>query len=169
MLTNSLQNICEYSCKKSFFIKRLICSALWIFTIKKNNSFFSLMTFFDQIIFAIRKLECKISFCFSMRRIISYWLFVCTSIIRISWINISKIFDVAYVDEATFFIKKLLIINRFLIFFERVINFTFSLKKRFVVITFFFYFFSSLQTFNQFLDEEHSQIVLFALLFYLED
>jgi hypothetical protein len=28
LLTNSSQNICEYSCKKSFFIKRLICSAL---------------------------------------------------------------------------------------------------------------------------------------------
>jgi hypothetical protein len=98
------------------------------------------MTLFDQIIFAIHKLECKISLCFSMRRIIFCWLLICTSITRISWINISKILNIAYVDETTFFIKKLLIINRFLIFFERVINFTFSLKKRFVVITFFFYF-----------------------------
>ncbi len=98
------------------------------------------MTFFDQIILAIRKFECKISFCFSMRRIIFCWLFICTSIIRISWINISKILDIAYVDEATFFIKELLIINRVLIFFERVINFTFSLKRRFVVITFSFIF-----------------------------
>ncbi len=32
-----------------------------------------------------------------------------------------------------------------------------------------FYLFDSLQTFNQFLDEEHSQIVLLALFFYLED
>ncbi len=30
LLINSSQNICEYSCKKSSFIKRLICSALWI-------------------------------------------------------------------------------------------------------------------------------------------
>ncbi len=112
-----------------------------IFIINDDNSFSSLMTFFDQITFAILKLECKISFCFSMRRIIFCWLLICTSIIHISWINISKILDIAYVDEATFFIKKLLIINRFLIFFERVINFTFSLKRRFVVITFFFSFF----------------------------
>ncbi len=33
-----------------------------------------------------------------------------------------------------------MIVNRFLIFFERIINFTFSLKKRFVVITFSFIF-----------------------------
>jgi hypothetical protein len=32
-----------------------------------------------------------------------------------------------------------------------------------------FYFLDSLQTFNQFLDEEHSQTVLLVLLFYLED
>ncbi len=140
LLTNNSQNICEYLCKRSFFIKRLIYSALWIFTINEDNSFFLLMTFFDQIIFAIRKFECKISFCFLMRRIISCWLLVCTSITRISWINISKILDIVYVDKATFFIKKLLIINRFLIFFERIINFTFSLKKRFVVITFSFIF-----------------------------
>jgi hypothetical protein len=140
LLTNNSQNICEYSCKRSSFISRLICSALWVFIINEDNSFFSLMTLFDQTILAIRKLECKISFCFSMRRIISCWLFICTSITRISWINISKILDIAYADEATFFIKKLLIINRFLIFFERVINFTFSLKRRFVIITFFFIF-----------------------------
>ncbi len=140
LLTNSSQDICEYSCKKSSLIRRLICSALWIFTINEDSSFSSLMTLFDQIILAIRKLECKVSFCFSMRRIIFCWLFVCTSIIRISWINISKILDIAYADEATFFIKKLLIINRFLIFFKRVINFTSSLKRRFVVITFFFIF-----------------------------
>jgi hypothetical protein len=84
LLTNNSQDICEYSCKKSSFIKRLICSALWIFTINEDNSFSSLMTFFDQIILAIRKFECKVSFCFLMRRIISYWLLVCTSIIRIS-------------------------------------------------------------------------------------
>jgi hypothetical protein len=140
LLTNSSQDICEYSCKKSFFIRRLICSALWIFTINEDNFFSSLMTFFDQTTLAIRKFEYKVSFCFSMRRIIFYWLFICTSIIRTSWINISKILDIAYVNEATFFIKELLIINRFLIFFERVINFTFSLKRRFVVITFFFIF-----------------------------
>jgi hypothetical protein len=140
LLTNNSQNICVYSCKRSFFIKRLICSTLWIFTINDDNFFSSLMTLFDQIIVAIRKLECKISFCFSMRRIIFCWLFVCTSITRTSWVNISKILDIAYIDETTFFIKELLIINRFLIFFERVINFTFSLKRRFVVITFFFIF-----------------------------
>jgi hypothetical protein len=67
-------------------------------------------------------------------------LIICISITLISWINISKIFDIIYVDEAIFFIKELLIINRFLIFFESVINFTFSLKKRFVVITFFLFF-----------------------------
>ncbi len=98
------------------------------------------MTLFDQIILAIRRLECKISFWFSMRRMIFCWLFICTSIIRILWVNISKILDIVYVDEATLFIKELLIVNRFLIFFERVINFTFSLKKRFVVITFSFIF-----------------------------
>ncbi len=140
LLTNNSQNICEYSCKRSFFIKRLICFALWIFTINEDNSFSSLMTLFDQIILAIRKFECRISFCFSMRRIIFCWLLVCMSIIRISWVNISKILDIAYVDEATFFIRELLIINRFLVFFERVINFTSSLKKRFVVITFSFIF-----------------------------
>ncbi len=140
LLTNSSQNICEYSCKRSSLIKRLICSALWIFTINEDNFFSSLMTLFDQIILAIRRFECKVSFYFSMRRIIFCWLFVCTSIIRTSWVNISKILDIAYVDEATFFIKELLIINRFLMFFERVINFTSSLKKRLVVITFFFIF-----------------------------
>ncbi len=102
--------------------------------------FFSLMTLLDQITFAIRRFECKISFCFSMRRIIFCWLFVCTSITHTSWVNISKILDIAYADEATFFIKELLIVSRFLAFFERVINFTFSLKKRLVVITFFFIF-----------------------------
>jgi hypothetical protein len=110
LLINSSQNIYVYSCKRSSFIKRLICSTLWIFTINDDNFFVSLITLFDQIIFAIRKLECKISFCFSMRRIIFCWLLVCTSITRISWINISKILDIAYVDEATFFIKELLII-----------------------------------------------------------
>ncbi len=140
LLTNSSQNICEYSCKRSFLIKRLICSALWVFTINEDNSFSSLMTLFDQTILAIRRFECKVSFCFSMRRIISCWLFVCTSIIRTSWVNISKILDIAYADEATFFIKELLIINRFLVFFERIINFTFSLKRCFVVITFSFIF-----------------------------
>jgi hypothetical protein len=70
LLTNSLQNICEYSCKRSFYINRLICSTLWIFTIKNDNFFSSLMTLFDQTTFAIRKVECKISFCFSMRWII---------------------------------------------------------------------------------------------------
>ncbi len=140
LLTNNSQNICEYSCKRSSFIKQLICSTLWIFTINDDNSFSSLMTFFDQIILAIRRLECKISFCFLMRRIIFCWLLICTSIIRISWINISKILDIAYVDEATLLNKKWLIINRFLIFFERVISFTFSLKRRFVVIIFFFIF-----------------------------
>jgi hypothetical protein len=140
LLTNSSQDICVYLCKKSSLIRRLICSALWIFTINDDNSFSSLMTLFDQIILAIRKFECKISFCFSMRRIIFCWLLVCTSITRISWVNTSKILDIAYVDEATFFIKELLIISRFLIFFERVINFTFSLKRRFVIITFSFIF-----------------------------
>jgi hypothetical protein len=47
LLTNSSQDICVYSCKRSSFIKRLICSALWIFTINDDNSFFSLMTLFD--------------------------------------------------------------------------------------------------------------------------
>jgi hypothetical protein len=70
LLTNSSQDICEYSCKRSSLMKQLICSTLWIFTINDDYSFFSLMTLFDQIILAIRKLECKISFCFSMRRII---------------------------------------------------------------------------------------------------
>ncbi len=140
LLTNSSHDICEYLCKNSFFIKQLICSTLWIFTINDDNFFSSLMTLFDQIILAIRKFEYKISFCFSMRRMIFCWLFVCTSIIRISWINISKILDIAYVDEATLFINELLIVNRFLTFFERIINITFSLKRRFVVITFFFIF-----------------------------
>jgi hypothetical protein len=105
LLTNSSQNICVYSCKRSSLIKRLICSTLWIFTINDDSSFSSLMTLLDQTILAIRKFECKISFCFSMRRIIFCWLLVCTSITRISWVNISKILDIAYVDEATFFIK----------------------------------------------------------------
>jgi hypothetical protein len=39
LLTNSSHDICEYSCKNSFFIKRLICSALWIFTISDDNFF----------------------------------------------------------------------------------------------------------------------------------
>ncbi len=140
LLTKNSQNICVYSCKRSSLIKRLIYSTLWIFTINDDNFFSSLMTLLDQIILAIRRLKCKISFCFSVRRIIFCWLLVCTSIMRISWINISKILDIAYVDEATFFIKKLLIISRFLTFFKRVINFTFSLRRRFVVITFFFIF-----------------------------
>jgi hypothetical protein len=70
LLTNNSQDICVYLCKRSSFDKRLICSALWIFTINDDSFFSSLMTLLDQIIFAIRKLECKISFCFSMRRII---------------------------------------------------------------------------------------------------
>jgi hypothetical protein len=45
--------------------------------------FSSLMTFFDQIIFAIRKFECKILLCFSIRRIIFCWLIIYTSITRI--------------------------------------------------------------------------------------
>jgi hypothetical protein len=113
---------------------------LWIFAINDDNSFFSLMTFFDQITFAIRKLKCKISFCFSMRRIIFCWLIIYTSIRRIFWVNISKFLDIAYIDETTFFVKELLIVNRFLIFFKRVINSTSSLKKRFVIIIFFFIF-----------------------------
>jgi hypothetical protein len=84
LLTNNSQDICVYSCKKSSLIKRLICSALWIFIINDDNSFSSLMTFFDQTTLTIRKLECKISFCFSMRRIIFCWLLVCTLITRIS-------------------------------------------------------------------------------------
>ncbi len=43
------------------------------------------------------------------------------------------------------------------------------IEKTFCRHHIFFYLFDSLQTFNQLLDEEHSQIVLFALLFYLED
>ncbi len=101
--------------------------------------FFSLLTtFFDHAILTIFKLECKISFCFFMRRMIFCWFVVWTSTTRTSWINISKILDITYVDEITCFNDELSNINRFLIFFERVINFMFSLNKRRVVITFFF-------------------------------
>jgi hypothetical protein len=166
LLTNSSYDICEYLCKNSFFIKRLICSTLWIFTISDDNFFSSLITFFDQITFAIRRLECKISFCFSMRRRIFCWLFIRTSIIRISWINILKILDIAYVDEATFFINELLIVNRFLIFFERIINFTFLLKKRFVVITSFFIFSVRCRRSINFLTKSNRRL-FFSLCFFI--
>jgi hypothetical protein len=124
------------------------------------------MTFFDQTIFAIWRLECKILFYFSMRRMIFCWLFVCTSIICISWINISKILDIAYIDEATFFINELLIVNRFLIFFERVINFTLSLNKRFVVITFFFIFSARCKRSISFLTKSNRRL-FFSLYFFI--
>jgi hypothetical protein len=51
----------------------LICSALWVFTINEDSSFPSLMALLGQATLAIRRPGCKVSFCFSMRRIISCW------------------------------------------------------------------------------------------------
>ncbi len=75
-----------------------------------------------------------------MRFIIFCWFFVWTSTTRTSWVNTSKILKTAYIDDVTCFNNELLIVNLFLIFSERVINFTFSLSKRRAIITFSFIF-----------------------------
>ncbi len=140
LLTNNSHEICEYSCRRSSLIRRFVCFALCVFTIKDDSFFSSLIALLDQATFAMRKPGCKVSFCLSIRWMIFCWLDVCTSITRTSWASISNVLSVAYADEATCFISELLIVRRFLAFSERVMIFTFSLERRFVVITSFFIF-----------------------------
>ncbi len=167
LLTNNSHEICEYSCKRSFLIRRFVCFAMCFFTIKNDSFFFSLIAFLDQITFAMRKLECKISFCFSIRWMIFFWLIVYTSITRTSWVSTSNVLSVAYADEATCFINELLIVRRFLAFFERVMIFTSSLKKRLVVITSFFIFSIFCRRFINFLTKNARRLFFFfAFLFW---
>ncbi len=161
LLTNNSHEICEYSCKRSSLIRRFVCFALCVFTIKDDNFFLSLIALLDQTTFAMRKLECKISFCFSIHWMIFCWLVVCTSITRTSWASISNVLSVAYVDEATCFISELLIVRRFLIFSERIMIFTFSLKRRLVVITSLFIFSTFCRRFISFLTKSARRLFFF--------
>ncbi len=168
LLTNNSHEICEYSCKKSSLIKRFVCFALCVFTIKDDSFFSSLIALFDQTTLAMRKFECKISFYLSIRWMIFCWLIVCTSITRTSWISISNVLNVAYVDEVTCFINELLIIRRFLAFSERVMIFTFSLKRRLVVITSFFIFSTFCRRFISFLTKSVRKLFFFFCFFILK-
>ncbi len=82
---------CEYSFNKSFFIKRLIVVALYIFIMSEEYFLFEL-TFarFDQIIRAIFKFECIDAFCRTMCFIIVCWFCVLIDVILTSWIMTSK-------------------------------------------------------------------------------
>ncbi len=70
LLTKNSYLTCVYSFNKSFCINLFKCFALLILIISDVSFLLLLLTFFDQIILIIFNLECKISFYFSIQRIV---------------------------------------------------------------------------------------------------
>ncbi len=119
------------------------------------------LTLLNQIILTIFNLECNVSFCFSILRIVFCWLIVYTSTTRTLWVNISNVLRIMYIDDAMFFAKISLIITRFLIFSLLVIIFTFSFDRRRVVNTSFFVFSAFCKRFINFFVDNILRFFLF--------
>ncbi len=123
-----------------------------------------LLTLLNQIILTIFNFECNVSFYFSILRIVFYWLIVCTSTTRTSWINVSNVLRIMYVCRwNNAFRKSLVNYHAFLNFFVLVIIFTFSFEKRRVVNTSFFIFSALCRSFISFVVDS---IFRFFLFFY---